>query len=186
MQIQDLTTSQWGDYCIDGDVSVTLNGSHSYRFIIYVRAGVTVSNKTIYPMLRLVTDPDDTYVPHAMTNKELTDKVTPKNTTITYESGISQNVPNSIAMVTVGNIVILNTDLVGVVAEKSAWVSLGTVQASIKPSVYKTMNALLNAKTDVCDCQITNEGVLRIRNNSNAIVSTDIVHVNGVYFFNIT
>lgn len=30
---------------------------------------------TIYPMLRLATDTDSNYVPHAMTNKELTEKV---------------------------------------------------------------------------------------------------------------
>ena len=117
-----------------------------------------------------------------MTNKELTEKVTQDSITITYESGISQNVPNSVAMVKVGDLVILNTDLIGVVAEKSTWVELGTVPAMVKPSVYRILNTLLNAKNDICDCQIGNNGVLRIRNNSNAIAATDIIHINGVYF----
>lgn len=41
----------------------------------YIGSGNTVSNKTYYPMIRLASDPDNTYVPYAMTNKELTDAV---------------------------------------------------------------------------------------------------------------
>jgi len=32
-------------------------------------------NKTFYPMLRLASDPDNTYVPYAMTNREITEKM---------------------------------------------------------------------------------------------------------------
>lgn len=40
---------------------------------IIIRSGQTVSNLTFYPMLSLASDPDDTYVPYAMTNRELTE-----------------------------------------------------------------------------------------------------------------
>lgn len=41
----------------------------------------TVSSEIkFYPMIRLATDPDDTYAPYAMTNRELTEKI---NTTVT-------------------------------------------------------------------------------------------------------
>lgn len=43
--------------------------------IVAVSVGTTVNNSVYKPMLRLASDPDDTYVPYAMTNKELTEKV---------------------------------------------------------------------------------------------------------------
>ena len=42
-----------------------------------VASGKTANNDVFYPMLRLASDPDDTYVPYVMTNKELTEKVAP-------------------------------------------------------------------------------------------------------------
>ncbi len=42
---------------------------------IIVRQGAAISNKVFYPMLRLASDSDDTYVPYAMTNRELTKEV---------------------------------------------------------------------------------------------------------------
>jgi hypothetical protein len=62
----------------------TIIGSTQYptythvKFAIYVKNGEVISNKTFYPMIRLATDSDDTYVPYAMTNKQLTD-VIPRN-----------------------------------------------------------------------------------------------------------
>lgn len=37
--------------------------------------GYTANNFTFYPMIRLASDPDDTYVPYAMTNRELTEAI---------------------------------------------------------------------------------------------------------------
>ena len=45
-----------------------------YDFQLYVRVGKSV-NATLYPMIRLASDPDNTYVPYAKTNKELTEDV---------------------------------------------------------------------------------------------------------------
>lgn len=39
---------------------------------LYVPKGQVVNNLTIKPMLRLASDPDDTYQPYAMTNREIT------------------------------------------------------------------------------------------------------------------
>lgn len=51
------------------------NTTGNARFIIYIENGVTVNNLTFKPMLRLASDPDDTYVPYAMTNRELTENL---------------------------------------------------------------------------------------------------------------
>ena len=50
------------------------NGEYANFEIIVTQSGGAVSNKKVYPMLRLATDTDDTYVPYAMTNRELTEK----------------------------------------------------------------------------------------------------------------
>lgn len=42
---------------------------------IVIRGGITANNLVFAPMLRLASDPDNTYVPYAMTNKELTDSL---------------------------------------------------------------------------------------------------------------
>ena len=52
---------------------------NNFNFSIHVNNGVTVNNETIYPMMILASDPDDTYVPYAMTNRELTEELTAIN-----------------------------------------------------------------------------------------------------------
>lgn len=54
-------------------VSITYSDYDNFQLCIVVESGQTVNNKTIYPMLRLASDKDDTYTSGAMTNAELTD-----------------------------------------------------------------------------------------------------------------
>ena len=46
-----------------------------YYILVYVMNGTSVNNETVYPMIRLAADTDDTYRPYAKTNKQLTDEV---------------------------------------------------------------------------------------------------------------
>lgn len=72
-------------YVLNGETIYIVNADGEKEFSIPVGASNidiqivissdTTVNKTVYPMIRLATDPDDTYVPYAMTNKELTEKV---------------------------------------------------------------------------------------------------------------
>lgn len=43
---------------------------------IHIQSGYTCNNLTFKPMIRLASDPDDTYQPYAMTNRELTEIAT--------------------------------------------------------------------------------------------------------------
>lgn len=63
---------------VNGVRRFTLNSSEYDGINIYIqiRSGITVSNLVFKPMLRLASDPDDTYQPYAMTNRELTDIAT--------------------------------------------------------------------------------------------------------------
>lgn len=59
---------------------------HRVSASFMVRSGAVLDNVTVYPMLRLASDPDDTYVPYAMTNKELTESVTSKALSFTLST----------------------------------------------------------------------------------------------------
>ena len=52
--------------------TVDYSGYDTLRGFIYIGSGITISTPfTVYPMVRLASDPDDTYVPYAPINKEL-------------------------------------------------------------------------------------------------------------------
>ena len=62
-----------------------LSASNNYDTNILVQYdnGVTYNNVAFYPMLRLASDPNDTYQPYAMTNRELTKEITEISTKLT-------------------------------------------------------------------------------------------------------
>ena len=49
-------------------------GATQFKVRIWFKSGQVFSNLKFYPMVRLASDPDDTYQPYAMTNRELTKK----------------------------------------------------------------------------------------------------------------
>lgn len=51
----------------------TVTNTENIVYSFKVKSGQTVNNITFKPMLRLASDPDDTYQPYAMTNRELTE-----------------------------------------------------------------------------------------------------------------
>ena len=58
------------------DLEFTIPNSYYDIWIrLDVLSGKTLNNVTVYPMIRLASDPDSTYAPFAMTNKQLTDAV---------------------------------------------------------------------------------------------------------------
>lgn len=66
----------------------SVDASYGHQLQIVIKGGNTVSNLVVKPMIRLASDPDSTYQPYAMTNKDLTDKII-KSGTIT--SAINAN-----------------------------------------------------------------------------------------------
>ena len=97
-------------------VEIDFTGANTYNIIsvdVIVKKGTTVNNLVFKPMLRLASDPDDTYQPYAMTNRELTKKVFEKRVLTSAddlnditETGIYKirtapvNSPESVAYVT--------------------------------------------------------------------------------------
>lgn len=71
-----------GEYIISGGENVTTENSDiqilyytSGQITLRIASGAVISNKLVYPMLRLVTDPSTEFTPYAMTNAELTAKM---------------------------------------------------------------------------------------------------------------
>lgn len=62
------------------------DGSVLIAFYIGLVNATAYNNVKVYPMVRLATDPDDTYVPYAKTNKELTDGLAGKQNTLTFDN----------------------------------------------------------------------------------------------------
>lgn len=63
------------DFGDGAELSIPISGLTSLNPNIMIKNGVTVNNLVFKPMVRLASDPDDTYQSYAMTNKELTEKV---------------------------------------------------------------------------------------------------------------
>lgn len=62
----------WKNYVLTQTIEITEAGQYSIG--VAIRSNATISN-TFKPMLRYAAIKDDTYVPYAMTNRELTEKV---------------------------------------------------------------------------------------------------------------
>ena len=81
---QDDTTYTFGQ--VTGDFIID-NTSGEFKgietFAIYIAANIVVDNVTIKPMIRLASIENDTWVPYAKTNKEITDAITYKTKSIT-------------------------------------------------------------------------------------------------------
>lgn len=61
-------------YQVDNDYVVEdVSGSAILKFMIFVKSGVTISNKKFYPMLRYASITDGAYEPYAKTNRQLTE-----------------------------------------------------------------------------------------------------------------
>jgi len=69
------------------------NTSNLFNIALVVERGTIITTPvTVYPLLRLASDPDDTYQPYAMTNRELTEKVIIKDVSgYSWDSAIDGN-----------------------------------------------------------------------------------------------
>lgn len=76
-------------------VEVQIVASHTMTAVINIKSGTNMNGLTFHPMIRLATIEDDTYVPYAKTNVELTSEVHVKTESITtgaygtYSTGLN-------------------------------------------------------------------------------------------------
>lgn len=104
-----------------------------YKVAIYFFSGQTFNNLTIYPMIRLASISDSTYEPWCMSNRELTEAVTPTNQSMSALVG-TLNTGNS-TLRKCGKIVALSAQLSGVTATKNTWTNVIELDSASTPSV---------------------------------------------------
>lgn len=78
LQIYDVTSGTYGNSDYGDGVVATLDPTHTYEVILFVRTNQTISSKVFKPMITVADMPNSDYnhyVPYAMSNKELTEKV---------------------------------------------------------------------------------------------------------------
>lgn len=93
----------------EGDFAIPSIYGKTWEVKIMICNGAVCNNLVFKPMIRLASDPDDTYQPYAMTNKELTDAVTVEVLQCSdFMSGVTVN-RNSVRKM--GELVILDIDL---------------------------------------------------------------------------
>lgn len=78
------------DWSATTSVSIEFNSGvyNSIGIIMYVTTDTVTSCDVLFdkPMLRLASDPDATYVPHAKTNRDLTHRLNGKQDTLTFDN----------------------------------------------------------------------------------------------------
>ena len=128
----DVYNSKWSgrQYNYNGDTDVTFTGTTKRVFRVFVKSGATVSNKTVYPMLRLASDADDTYAPPAMTNRELTEWTTQNETAVELETGITKWTENVVCKQ--GKVCFMNLTISGTFTANTE-VLVGTIPANYRP-----------------------------------------------------
>lgn len=83
----------------NGNSLFTVNGddgsasSAEVQISIFVPSGKTLSSKTFYPMVRPASILDNTYIPHAETNAQLTDDVAALNSALSNKADASDVTP---------------------------------------------------------------------------------------------
>lgn len=122
---------------IDGSVetsapfNIDYDGYNQIQVGVSVASGTNVNHVKVYPMLRLATDYDSTYVPYAMTNRELTDAVAYSESACTdfVEGASVEGDINKICKF--GKVVFMTLQLQGVTA--NAWDTICSIPARYRP-----------------------------------------------------
>lgn len=140
-------------------------------FFVPVEAG-TVIDWTYYPMIRLVSDPDDTYVPYAMTNRELTENAILKtvNDSLAY-SGIASS--NIMKLVHNGYVGMIQLDFTVDSTDIAAWTSLVQFNAPMYVNGGEDILAIFRDATE------NNMVLRRISINSSGVISFSNGFTNG-------
>ena len=128
----DTYESEWTNRNINynGDTPFSFSdGSNTHVIRIFIKAGTVISNKTIKPMIRVADDKDNTYTKPAMTNQQLTEKVTVKSDSITSSFTANGDVANRLKKI--GEIVFIDAAYKEVTA--SQWDVIATIPAGFRP-----------------------------------------------------
>ena len=122
------------------DVVGFASSYNNVQIHIRIKSGTAITTPiTFYPMIRLASDPDDTYAPYSMTNRELTEVTETEASEV-----VSGATVVDIKILKNGNIVSLHFRLTG--ATVAAWGVLGVVPEGYRPKYTVTMRDTVGNK----------------------------------------
>lgn len=121
------------DYIFQRGDDVILDTADMVKGVcIQIRSGYTANNLVFKPMLRLASDPDSTYQPYAMTNRELTEMMAVQESEVgSIASGASVGSDVGNHLVKTGKIVTLDIRLTSV--SKGEWGDIGIIPLGFRP-----------------------------------------------------
>ena len=175
----DKTTNVTNDIG-SGSQEVYIDNAHSYQMTMRVMSGQTVSNIVFKPMIRLASITDDTYVPYAMTNRELTE-ITSPTVTVTKTSG-AWNTSSASCRIS-GNVAHLVITLAGTGTAVSAGSNafVGTV-SGIAPIISASLVGYVSSFAIVA--QLATDGTLTVRltgSGSSTLASGSTATIRGAF-----
>lgn len=144
-------------------VTITLSEDTLLNISCRIVTNYTASDLTFKPMLRLASISDDTYVPYAATNRQLTNWT--NNRSISYTAAEDMGIYTNFSMISairVGRMVTVFFSLTASSTGTSSYVTIATglpaarVASVWTPPINNNTGGAINA-------QVTNGGVLRVR-----------------------
>lgn len=157
-------------YKVDNGNGILLDKVVTDAISIEIKSGVTVSNLVFKPMLRLASDPDDTYQPYAMTNLELTKQYDQIDGELIFNNSIDPSAINYQELFKIGRFVICKFKLTGVTL--TSWGSIASIPEAFRPFDSMVAETFLPAiiSTNVKFFNIANE----ITNGSDAASNVNV------------
>ena len=149
---------------------------------LYIANGVTLSNLTFYPMIRLASITDDTYEPYAKTNQQLTEDTTALLDNLEVNGAVNMLYPNQSSYTAAGLTYTLNEDnslsVVGTPSEAS-----GFQYVNINASEYvgKTLKFKANPSGKYADGEFYVAVICRATMTSANLLREDL-HLGGSYY----
>ena len=160
------------------ELNIPVSGLTYINPNIALKNGVAVNNLVFKPMLRLASDPDDTYQPYAMTNRELTDGKADKTDLTSIIATGSTNATGS--TITNGKYFYLNGTLVRAKADIASGATF-TLNTNYEPVTAGSLNELsankLGGVVDITSYTSSpyicpHDGILTIRASSQGAYCT--------------
>ena len=173
--------SPWTTYILANSGKFTIPNDDTVVYRLVIRSGAVLSNAIIKPMLRLASDPDDTYQPYAMTNRELTDTKVGKAKTATEAKTTVFSESSKVSSCTAVLNDILCALRITSTAQASvsgAWTTIATLNDAYKPANLVYEVAIDETGVPIGWTRIHADGKVEVYQSSG---SAKIVNISSLY-----
>lgn len=153
------------EFIVNGDDTYT--DKVQLQIQILIKSGTTVNNLVFKPMLRLASDPDSTYQPYAMTNRELTEKLAVQDLSsqIQWETGYFSPITNSCKFIKYNGKYMFRLQGDIVQATGNEYIKIAKLPFTL-PTFYGNCFPVWTSRSNWVDMNIETNGDVKIRTQS--------------------